>query len=244
MKVLIACEESQTVCKAFRALGHEAYSCDVQEPSGGHPEWHIWGDALEAVKGGEIATMDGQRHDICKWGLLIAHPPCTYLTSCSAVWLFNADHTVKDLARERKGWEAKEFFLALLRCGVERIAVENPTPLRYFGLPRYDQIIEPYMFGDPWRKRTCLWLRGLPPLRPTNTVSPPLWRRSGEVISDENAHVRKTASTGLLIVGACAVNLRNTTGSAWRAMRIEIASERRRWPCRRLAVPDLTAMRG
>lgn len=72
MKVLIACEESQTVCKAFRALGHEAYSCDVQEPSGGHPEWHIWGDALEAVKGGEIVTMDGQRHDICKWGLLIA----------------------------------------------------------------------------------------------------------------------------------------------------------------------------
>lgn len=111
-------------------------------------EWHIWGDALEAVKGGEIVTMDGQRHDICKWGLLIAHPPCTYLTSCSAVWLFNADHTVKDLARERKGWEAKEFFLALLRCGVERIAVENPTPLRYFGLPRYDQIIEPYMFGE------------------------------------------------------------------------------------------------
>lgn len=184
MKVLIACEESQTVCKAFRALGHEAYSCDVQEPSGGHPEWHIWGDALEAVKGGEIVTMDGQRHDICKWGLLIAHPPCTYLTSCSAVCLFNADHTVKDLARERKGWEAKEFFLALLRCGVERIAVENPTPLRYFGLPRYDQIIEPYMFGDPWRKRTCLWLRGLPPLRPTNTVEPKgLWVGSGKVSS-------------------------------------------------------------
>lgn len=172
MKVLIACEESQTVCKAFRALGHESYSCDVQEPSGGRPEWHILGDALEAVKGGEIVTMDGQRHDISKWELLIAHPPCTYLSSCSAVCLFNADHTVKDLARERKGWEAKEFFLALLRCGVERIAVENPAPLRHFGLPRYDQIIEPYMFGDPWRKRTCLWLRGLPPLRPTNTVEP------------------------------------------------------------------------
>ena len=102
MKVLIACEESQTVCKAFRALGHEAYSCDVQEPSGSHPEWHILGDALEAVKGGDIVTMDGQRHDISKWELLIAHPPCTYLSSCSAVCLFNADHTVKDLARERK----------------------------------------------------------------------------------------------------------------------------------------------
>lgn len=170
MNVLIVCEESQTVCNAFRALGHEAYSCDVQEPSGGHPEWHILGDALEAVKGGDIVTMDGQRHDICKWELLIAHPPCTYLTSSSAVRLFNADHTVKDWARERKGWEAKEFFMALLRCGVERIAVENPTPLRYFGLPSYSQIIEPYMFGDPWRKRTCLWLRGLPLLQATNMV--------------------------------------------------------------------------
>ncbi|MEE1400913.1 MAG: DNA cytosine methyltransferase [Oscillospiraceae bacterium] len=176
MKVLIACEESQTVCKAFRALGHEAYSCDVQEPSGGHPEWHILGDALEAVKGGDVVTMDGQRHDIGKWELLIAHPPCTYLTSSSAMCLFNADHTIKDLARERKGWEAKEFFMALLRCGVERIAVENPTPLRYFGLPSYSQIIEPYMFGDPWRKRTCLWLRGLPLLQATNMVEPKgLW---------------------------------------------------------------------
>lgn len=192
MKVLIACEESQTVCKAFRALGHEAYSCDVQEPSGGHPEWHILGDALEAVKCGEIVTMDGQWHDIGKWELLIAHPPCTYLSSRGAVRLFNADHTVKDLARERKGWDAKEFFLALLRCGVERIAVENPTPLRYFGLPRYDQIIEPYMFGDPWRKRTCLWLRGLPPLRPTNTVEPKgLWVGS---TSSRREAVRKVSS--------------------------------------------------
>ena len=98
------------------------------------------------------------------------------MTSSSAVCLFNADHTVKDLARERRGWEAKEFFMALLRCGVERIAVENPTPLRYFGLPSYSQIIEPYMFGDPWRKRTCLWLRGLPLLTATSIVEPKgLW---------------------------------------------------------------------
>lgn len=172
MKVLIACEESQTVCKAFRALGHEAYSCDVQEPSGGHPEWHILGDALEAVKGGEIVTMDGQRNDVGKWDMLIAHPPCTYLTASSAVCLFNHDHTVKDWARERRGWEAKKFFLAMLESGVDRVAVENPVPLRYFKLPEYSQIIEPYMFGDPWRKRTCLWLRGLPPLEATNVVEP------------------------------------------------------------------------
>lgn len=80
MKVLIACEESQEECKAFRAKGHEAYSCDIQEPSGGHPEWHILGDALKALTGGQVVTMDGVTHDIGKWDLLIAHPPCTYLT--------------------------------------------------------------------------------------------------------------------------------------------------------------------
>lgn len=151
MKVLIACEESQTVCEAFRALGHEAYSCDIQEPSGGKPEWHILGDALEAIKGGTIVTMDGQVHDVGKWDMLIAHPPCTYLTSASAIRLFNRDHTVKDWDRERLGWEARRFFLQLLSSGVERIVVENPCPLRWFNLPEYDQIIEPYMFGDPWK---------------------------------------------------------------------------------------------
>ena len=85
MKVLVACEESQTVCKAFRAKGHEAYSCDIQEPSGGKPEWHILGDALKAIKGGTIVTMDGQTHDVGRWDLLIAHPPCTYLTNAGAV---------------------------------------------------------------------------------------------------------------------------------------------------------------
>lgn len=79
MKVLIACEESQTVCTAFRERGHEAYSCDIQPPSGGHPEWHILGDALQAVEGGQVTSMDGKTHDIGKWDLLIAHPPCTYL---------------------------------------------------------------------------------------------------------------------------------------------------------------------
>lgn len=86
MKVLVACEESQEVCKAFRALGHEAYSCDIQEPSGGHPEWHILGDALKAIEGGHVITMDGQTHDGGKWDLLIAHPPCTYLTVTGNRW--------------------------------------------------------------------------------------------------------------------------------------------------------------
>lgn len=172
MKVLIACEESQTVCKAFREKGHEAYSCDIQEPSGGHPEWHILGDALKAIEGGQVATMDGRTHDVGRWDLLIAHPPCTYLTAASAVRLFNPDHSVKDWEREQKGWAARRFFLQILHSGVERIVVENPCSLSYFQLPKYSQIIEPYMFGDPWKKRTCLWLVNLPLLEPSNVVEP------------------------------------------------------------------------
>ena len=130
---------------------------------------------LAGASGTTVVMLLPARTDT-KWDMLIAHPPCTYLTASSAVRLLNPDHTVKDWARERKGWAAKEFFLALLGCGVERVAVENPAPLRYFGLPEYTQIIEPYMFGDPWRKRTCLWLRGLPLLEATNVVDPEvLW---------------------------------------------------------------------
>lgn len=176
MKVLVACEESQSVCLAFRDLGHEAYSCDIQGPSGGHPEWHILGDALKAIEGGQVTTMDGQTHDIGQWDLLIGHPPCTYLTSASAVRLFNADHSIKSWEREMKGWNARSFFLSMLHSGIKKICIENPCPLKYFRLPKYSQIIEPYMFGDPWKKRTCLWLVGLPNLRVTNVVEPQgLW---------------------------------------------------------------------
>lgn len=172
MKVLVACEESQEVCKAFRALGHEAYSCDLQEPSGGHPEWHILGDALVSIRGGQVTTMDGQAHDIGKWDLLIAHPPCTYLSAAGAVRLYSANHTIKDSARLSKGYDAAEFFNAVLNSDVPHLAVENPVPMKVFGLPRYSQIINPYQFGDPWMKRTCLWLKGLRKLRPTNEVEP------------------------------------------------------------------------
>lgn len=196
MKVLVACEESQTVCSAFRVRGHEAYSCDIQEPSGGHPEWHILGDALAAIEGGRITTMDGKTHDVGTWDMLIAHPPCTYLTSASAVCLFTTDHRIRDWEREQHGWEARRFFLRLLSSGVRRIAVENPAPLRYFELPRYSQIVEPYMFGDPWRKRTCLWLRGLPPLQPTNVVEPlGLWVGS----SSSKRDAAKKTKTGYVL---------------------------------------------
>ena len=155
MRVLVACEESQTVCKAFRERGHEAYSCDIQDCSGGHPEWHIKADALELIK--------------MKWDLVIAHPPCTYLTTCGSPLVFNKDGTIKDRERYEKGLEAADFFMKFINADQEKIAVENPFPVgklfvKYGGAPPKSQIIEPFMFGDPWRKRTVLWLKGLPPL--------------------------------------------------------------------------------
>ena len=174
MRVLIACEESQAVCKAFRALGHEAFSCDVQECSGGHPEWHVKGDALHLINGRCLfTTMDGQRYyQMRQWDLLIAHPPCTYLSSVGAARLFGADHQVKDPERERLGFAAKDFFMRFLSADCEKICVENPAPLKYYGLPPYSQIIEPYQYGHPYKKRTCLWLKGLPELVPTDIVEP------------------------------------------------------------------------
>lgn len=109
MKVLVACEESQEVCKAFRALGHEAYSCDIQEPSGGHPEWHILGDAVKALDGGRITTMDGETHNVGKWDLLIVHPPCTYLSNAGAARLYKKidGKSYCEVNRLNKGFDAK-----------------------------------------------------------------------------------------------------------------------------------------
>lgn len=117
-------------------------------------------------------TTDGRTHDVDAWDMLIAHPPCTYLASSSASRLFSADHNVKDEARERRLWEARAFFLSFVRANVPKIAVENPAPLKYAALPPYQQIIEPWMFGHEWKKRTCLWLKGLPPLFATDLVIP------------------------------------------------------------------------
>lgn len=165
MKVLIACEESQTVCKAFRARGHEAYSCDIQEPSGGHPEWHILGDALEAIKGGAVTTMDGVSHEVGKWDLLIAHPPCTYLTNAGAVRMRRNGEIVPE--RYSLAMDAKAFFMEFYNADIPMIAVENPTPMKIVELPPYTQAIQPYEHGHPYSKRTCLsravckwWMQG------------------------------------------------------------------------------------
>lgn len=172
MKVLIACEESQTVCKAFRALGHEAYSCDVQEPSGGHPEWHILGDALEALNGGKIVTMDGIKHNVGKWDLLIAHPPCTFLTVSGNRWFNVERYGDKAVERLKARKKAAEFFMAFIQAGIPRVCVENPVGYMSTYYRKPDCIVQPYEFGHHARKTTCLWLKNLPPLIPTDVVSP------------------------------------------------------------------------
>lgn len=163
-KILIACEESQIVCKAFRSKGFEAYSCDVQEPSGGHPEWHILGDALEAVKGGSVITMDGQVHAVGKWDLLIAHPPCTHLEVSGGRWFKEG---VKPLSLK---YEAAAFFLKFAEADVEKIAIENPICVMSSLYRKPDQIINPCQFGHPVQKKTALWLKNLPLLQETDNV--------------------------------------------------------------------------
>lgn len=157
MRVLVACEESQTVCKAFRELGHEAYSCDIQDCSGGHPEWHIKGDVLAHLGDG--------------WDLIIAHPPCTYLSNAGACRLYPKKGQI-DTDRFKKGIEAKNFFLSILNANCEKIAIENPVSSKVFEMPAHSQEIQPYMFGHPYTKKTRLWLKGLPELLPSNPVDP------------------------------------------------------------------------
>lgn len=180
MNVLVACEESQAVCKAFRDLGHDAYSCDVLECSGGHPEWHIQGDALLLINGNcSFFTSDGEWHQIDgKWDILIAHPPCTFLSNAGARHLWKGHQLNKE--RYENGLVAKSFFMAILNADCAHIAVENPIPSKVFELPKYTQIIQPYEHGHPYSKRTCLWLKGLPQLKPTGLVKPvATWCPSG-----------------------------------------------------------------
>lgn len=168
--ILIACEESQRVCIAFRERGHNAFSCDIQKPSGGHPEWHILGDALKAIQGGQITTMDGVTHDISKWDLLIAHPPCTYLTNTGNRWFNIVRYGDKARQRYKDREDAVNFFMAFVNADCDRIAIENPIGYMSTVYRKADQVIQPYMFGHPTRKATCLWLKGLKPLKPTNIV--------------------------------------------------------------------------
>ena len=157
MKILVACEESQRVTIELRRLGHEAYSCDIEPPSGGRPEWHIQGDVLPLLSQ-------------C-WDMIIAFPPCTYISNAGACRLYPRKGEL-DINRYHKGLAAKEFFLKFLNADCQRIAVENPVSSRIFEMPPHTQEIQPYMFGHPYTKKTRLWLKGLPPLTPTQLVEP------------------------------------------------------------------------
>lgn len=154
MKILVACEESQAVTIELRKLGHEAYSCDIEPCSGGHPEWHLQQDVLPLLK--------------MKWDMIIAHPPCTFLSNAGARFLYPNGQLNQE--RYQKGLKAKDFFMELYNSNCPKIAVENPIPSRVYGLPPYTQIIQPYEFGHPYSKKTCLWLKGLPNLEPTNIL--------------------------------------------------------------------------
>lgn len=170
MKVLVACEESQRVCTEFRKLGHEAYSCDIEPCSGGHPEWHIQDDVLPLLNGNcDFKTVNGDVHHLIgKWDLIIAHPPCTYLSNAGARFLYPKGVLNED--RLKLGLEAKVFFMKIYNADCEKIAIENPIPSKVYGLPKYTQTIQPYEFGHPYQKKTCLWLKGLKPLQPTDVL--------------------------------------------------------------------------
>ena len=149
MKILVACEESQAVTKKLRALGHDAYSCDIQECSGGHPEWHIFGDVVPEL----------QKH----WDMIIAFPPCTDLAVSGAAWF-------EQKRKDGRQQASIDFFMLFANANCERIAIENPVGIMSSHWRKPDQIIQPYWFGDEAQKTTCLWLKGLPKLEPTKMV--------------------------------------------------------------------------
>jgi hypothetical protein len=158
MRILVACEESQAVCIELRKLWHEAYSCDILPCSWWHPERHIQWDAIQEAYS-------------WKYDMMIAHPPCTYLSNAWARFLYPKWELNPD--RYRKWLEAYEFFMSLLNAPIPKIAVENPIPSRIYWLPPYTQSIEPYQFWHPYKKKTCLWLKNLPKLEPTDILDKP-----------------------------------------------------------------------
>lgn len=171
MKVLVACEESQRVCIAFRKKGHEAYSCDIEFCSGKKPEWHIWADVTPLLNGNcTFRTCDSVLHTIDKWDLIIAFPPCTYLTKAGASNLYKNGEF--DKQRFEQGQRAAEFFNTILQADCPKICIENPVPMSVFNLPEPTQVIQPFYFGVPVSKMTFLWLKGLPFLCPTKVVEP------------------------------------------------------------------------
>ena len=183
MNILVACEESQRVCMAFREKGHRAFSCDIEPCSGGHPEWHIQGDCLSFINGaGETTddftsffeTTDGSLHKMPeKWDMIIAFPPCTYLCVSGNAWFNVEKYGVKAKQRYLDRYRAIVFFMQIANADCERIAIENPIGIMSSAYRQPNQIIQPYMFGDPFEKKTCLWLKNLPLLTASKECAPP-----------------------------------------------------------------------
>ena len=165
MKILVACEESQAVTIELRRLGHEAYSCDIIPCSGGHPEWHIMQNVLPLLNGNSsFKTMDGTEQSIeTRWDMIIAFPPCTHLAVSGAAWF-------EQKRKDGRQPEAIDFFMMFANADCERIAIENPVGIMSRIYKKPSQIVQPYEYGHMEQKRTCLWLKGLPLLRPTNNV--------------------------------------------------------------------------
>ena len=165
MKILVACEESQTITKALRKLGHEAFSCDLLPCSGGHPEWHLHCDVFTIINDG--------------WDMMIAHPECTRLTVTANKW-YKPEFAERFPTIHEDREEAVKFFMRLANANIPKIAIENPIGIMSTRWRKPDQIIQPYQFGDPERKSTCLWLKGLPKLEHTNVVEPVIiYHKSG-----------------------------------------------------------------
>jgi site-specific DNA-cytosine methylase len=167
MKILIACEESQAVCTEFRKLGHEAFSCDILPASGNNPEWHIQKDVFEVINEG--------------WDIMIAFPPCTYLSVSGAQWYYHPDdkHLPNNERRPHPKYpnrtndqaDAADFFIKLYNSNIPKVCIENPVGIMSSKFRKPDQVIQPWMFGDEATKTTCLWLKNLPQLLPSEIVS-------------------------------------------------------------------------
>ncbi len=206
MNVLVACEESQRVCTAFRERGHNAFSCDIQPCSGGHPEWHIQGNVLwvlnpDAYRKGvsrygiRFITANGEEHQIMgKWDLIIAHPPCTYLTLAANRWFNIEKYGDKALERYEKRESAADFFMNFVNAICEKVAIENPIGVMSTLYRKPDQIIHPWMIStteeEKTEKATCLWLKGLPPLVPKIKEKPEL--KYHEWIDSKGRNKRQT----------------------------------------------------